>query len=407
MKILIVQPTCDKRGHYGIWTTKMCQNLAKKGHSVTLCTNRLVPEKYLQEKPLFRLYEVEGGRYNFEKFDEARSRHQLYYFYGYFSVCYHITKAALSLSTREGFDVIFITDAEFLLASLLLKRFSGRIPPVVMQVNAANFSFTTYAGSVFKKLYKVFQRSFFRRTLGKEIRGFAVLGEWHRERLRRQLRLDEDFPIDVVPDAGDEPLEFMNKYDARRKLGIDYAGDILLFFGMLRKDKGIGELLEAMRHVRTENYRLLVVGAPTEYTEEEVRDIVKKNRISDRVILRLEYVADDEVPAYFFAADALVLPYSNIYTGGSGPLLKGACTYRRPVIVTDVSEMGRLTRQHGIGLLARPGDPHSLAEKMDEFLAMTENEREEMAKRSSYLAKLNSWGSVADRFVSLFNKVRH
>jgi len=412
MKILVVQPTSDKRGHYGIWTTKICQAMAGLGNDVTLCTNRLQPERYIREKPLFKVYEVGGGKYAFDKFDEARSSRPLYYFYGYFRVSYAIVAAALRLSNRmrrsaseQDFDVIFITDSEFLMASILLKRYGRGNAPVVMQVNAANFTFDSYSGSVLKKLYKIFQRTIFKSTLGKEIKGFAVLGQWHKDNLREQLSLPSSFHIDVVPDAGEVTDESIESSKARAKLGIYYAGDIILFFGMFRKDKGIVGLLEAIGRLRGSEFKLLVVGAPTEYTEQEILDIIKKNNIEDMVIFRPGYAADADVPLYFYAADALILPYSSIYTGGSGPLLKGACTFRRPVIVTDVSEMGRLTREHAMGLLARPDDPPSLASKIEEFLEMDEVERRQLSDNATELGRTNSWEAVAEKFVTLFSKV--
>jgi hypothetical protein len=35
LRILYVQPACDRKGHYGLSTIKLCQALAKLGHSVT------------------------------------------------------------------------------------------------------------------------------------------------------------------------------------------------------------------------------------------------------------------------------------------------------------------------------------------------------------------------------------
>ena len=46
MRVLVVQPTGDKRGHYGLYTTKLAQALAKSGHDVTVCTNALEPSPY-------------------------------------------------------------------------------------------------------------------------------------------------------------------------------------------------------------------------------------------------------------------------------------------------------------------------------------------------------------------------
>jgi len=405
MRILIVQPTCDKRGHYGIWTVKMCQALGKKGHEVTLYTNKVCPNKYVKEDPTFSICEVDDGKYSFEEFDKLTNKSQLYYYYGYFRNSYVITSAALELSHKKTFDVIFITDVEFMIASFLLKKYSSELPPIVVHINAANFSFGTYAGSIIKKSYKVLQREIFEKTLGREIKAIVVLGGWHRERLRSQLRLDEGFPIEVIPDGGEEPQEVLDRTGARNTIGIDYNGPILLFFGMLRKDKGIEYLLQAVSNSGSEHFRLLIAGSPMDYTESDLKRTIQRLNIREKVILRLKYIPDNEVPFYFFASDVLVLPYPSIYTGGSGPLIKGACTHGRPVIATDVSGMAGLIRQYNMGLVAEPQNPQSLSQKMKEFLSLSKEKREEMARNALNLAKANSWDVMAERYTELYEKI--
>jgi len=112
-------------------------------------------------------------------------------------------------------------------------------------------------------------------------------------------------------------------------------------------------------------------------------------------------VPDEDVGAYFAASDALVLPYTKAYTGGSGPLMKGACTYGRPVIATNVSEMGQLVARHGVGLLAEPEDAGSLAAELGRFLALAPAARDAMAAHASALAQANSWDALAQRLVDL------
>src|SRR5262249_37261820 len=152
-------------------------------------TNGFSPELYLSEPPLFAVETVAAGRLAFGRFDDAMSRRALYYYWGYYRNSYRITAAALALCRDREVDVVYLTDVEFLVAALLLKagpaRLSPgrpmRLPPVVMEVNAANFSFPDYPGSVLKKGYKVVQREVFRATLGREIAACAVLGDWHQE----------------------------------------------------------------------------------------------------------------------------------------------------------------------------------------------------------------------------------
>ena len=311
----------------------------------------------------------------------------------------------MKLCRSQGFDVVYMTDVEFLMAALLVRRYRAAVPPVVIEVSAANFTFATYPGALPKKVYKVMQREIFRRTLGREIQAISILGEWHRERLRRQLRLSRDFMIAVIPDGAGDADNPIDRRDAREKLGIAYGGPILLFFGMLRRDKGIEGLIDAVSRVPADDWQMLISGFPVDYTIDEINVLVMKHGLQDKVILQLDYISDDEMPLYYYASDGVIFPYASFYTGGSGPLMKGACTYGKPVIAADVSELGRLVRESGIGLLCTPDDPESLAAAIRAFLALPEDGKARMAEKALALGRANSWGAMAERFTHLFEKL--
>jgi len=393
-------------GHYGIYTVKLCQALGKRGHSVTLCVNKVRPERYVSGPLAFTIKEIDGGRFTFDRYERWMDRFAAYYWWGHLSNSFRAMSEAIKLWESQHFDAVYMTDVEFLMASILLWKHRGLVPPIVIEVSAANFTFDTYPGSWPKKVYKVFQREVFRRTLGHEIRAISILGEWHRDRLKQQLRPPDDFTIAVIPDGGGDAGTPIGRSEARDKLGIPYSGPILLFFGMLRRDKGIAGLIDAVSRVPNDGWRLLIAGFPMDYTADEIKALIARHHVHDRIILRLQYISDDEVPLYYYASDGVVFPYASCYTGGSGPLMKGACTYGRPVIASGVSELGRLVQEHGIGLVSAPDDPDSRAEKIREFLAMPEERKTQMAERALALGRANSWGAMAERFTQLFETLK-
>lgn len=405
LKVLIIQPSCDKMGHYGIYTIKLCQALAECGVEVTLCTNKAYPDKYLNGPPSFEIHEIAGGRWSFDRFEELAERRKSHYWWAYYRNSFLIVRAALRLCRRRRFDAAFITDAEFMVASLLLWAYKRAVPPTVMQVSAANFSFSDYRGARIKKAYKVLQREIFKSTLGRQVRALSVLGEWHRERLTAQLKLGAACPAVLTGDGGSAPPVVLSRAEARGQLGIEFQGPLLLFFGMLRRDKGLETLFEAVQLASAEHFQLLIAGHPSEYDGDEVRALVRRFGVENKVILHLHYVADEDVSRYFFSAQALVLPYNKAYRDGSGPLMKGACTYGVPVIASDVSEMGRLVRKHRFGLLSEPDNAQALSTRIREFLALPEVEREAMGQRAADLARANSWQALAQRFSDLFKSI--
>lgn len=403
MKILFIQPTADKRGHYGIYTTNLCQELSKLGNDVYLFTNKVYPEKFLTAKPLFKIIEYQKGKYAFEKFDECKSRNPVYYYYGYLRNCFVILRAALRFLKDNRFDIIQIFDAEYGILSLLLRFYRKILPPAALMISAPNFAFSRYPGFFLKRLYKVLQKAILKARLGKEVKAIVTLGNYHKEELRKQFNLNEKFPISVIYDGASPPSFSLTKKQSREKLAINYGGPIFLFFGMLRKDKGIEYFFKAISLLKDEEFKVLMAGSLFDYQESEILNLIKKLGIKDKIILRLGYIDDKEIYFYFFASDILVLPYIKIYTGGSGPLLKEAAICKVPAIVSNVSEMGRLVSKYNMGLVAEPENPESLAQKMKEFLLMSEKQRKELGENAFKVA--NTWTKMAQEYLELYKNI--
>jgi len=404
MKILFIQPTGDKKGHYGAWTTKLCQAIGKNKHEVTLFTNKLAPEKYINEDLAFELIEYRNGKFCFSSFDNCVKSNPLFYWWAYFRNSYIIIYNALKLCRSRKFDVIFITDTEYLVGALLLKLFSSNIPAVVWHIQAANFTFSLYQGSYLMKLYKVIQTLFLKSVIGKEVNGIVTLGEIHKNLLPIQLGLSGNFPIEVVPDGADEIKVPYDKHDSRFRIGVDYSGEIFLFLGMIRKDKGLEYLLESIKKAENSNFKVIIAGVPFDYTVEEINRLVNSLALSGKVILRLGYLDESLMPYYYSASDAVIFPYTKHYTGSSGPLTKGACTYGKPVIASDISEIGRSVRKYNIGLLVLPQDADSLSLGITKFINLPAEEKIMMRENAFSLARLNSWANVANKLVSFLNK---
>lgn len=404
MKILFVQPTGDKQGHYGLWTTKLCHQIVKQGAELSLLTNKIDSHRFLDTPPLFKKIEIKNGKYPFSKFDKAMQDGSPWYWYGYFRNSYQAVNEAIRLCKKEIFDVVFFTDVEYLTASLLLKLKGRSMPPVVWHVQAANFSFNSYCGSVAKKSYKVFQRFIFKSVLGSKVKGFVVLGEFHKNELRKQLQLGPEFPIEIVSDGADVIDELIPRAKAREKLGIDYAGNIFLYLGVLRKDKGIEYFIEAIANLSDFDFKVIIAGSPFEWSRIELEKMIIEHNLSSKVILDLNYVPDEKIAYYYCAADFVVFPYSVNYSGSCGPMTKGASTYHKPVIVTDVSDIGRMVKQFRNGLVVPPNDASALAQAMLEFLNLSTEDQANLVGNAKKVAYEHSWPKVADSLIEFLKK---
>ena len=104
--------------------------------------------------------------------------------------------------------------------------------------------------------------------------------------------------------------EAVNKIQAYEHLGLEVNSDYLLFFGFIRDYKGLDLVLEAMADPRVKelNFKLIVAGEF--YTDAQPYwDQITRLGIADKLILKTDFIPDDEVRYYFCAADMVVQPY--------------------------------------------------------------------------------------------------
>ena len=160
--------------------------------------------------------------------------------------------------------------------------------------------------------------------------------------------------------------------EARMHLGIGVNDRIILFFGFIRKYKGLDILLDAMNILHNDqpkatNIKLLVAG---EFYEDQkpYDDQIALLGIKDDLILRTNFIADSEVKYYLCAADVVVQPYRNATQSGVTPL---AYHFEKPMIVTNVGGLPSLVPDDKVGLVAEP-NAAALAQKITEYFTKGE-----------------------------------
>jgi glycosyltransferase involved in cell wall biosynthesis len=125
----------------------------------------------------------------------------------------------------------------------------------------------------------------------------------------------------------------------------------LLFFGMVRQYKGLDLLLRALADTKPE-VSLTVAGEIWE-GRDDLRRLISELQLGDRVTMSDGYVAADDVPAIFAAADALVLPYRS-GTASQNALI--ALQFGIPVVATTAGAIADSVVDGVNGLLCAPAD---------------------------------------------------
>ncbi|MFH0989468.1 MAG: glycosyltransferase [bacterium] len=151
---------------------------------------------------------------------------------------------------------------------------------------------------------------------------------------------------------------------------------IILFFGYIRRYKGLHILLDAMPIIlKTMKVKLLVVGEF--YGEESLyRQQIETNGLADHVAVYSGYVPNKEVGLYFSASDVVVLPYVSATQSG---IVQIAYQFDKPVIATDVGGLAEVVLNERTGFIVAPNQPEEVARAVVRFY---EEGREEQFVRT-------------------------
>lgn len=162
----------------------------------------------------------------------------------------------------------------------------------------------------------------------------------------------------------------ISKAEAREKLGVGSHELIVLFFGFIRKYKGLDLLLEAMadERITKSGIKLLVAGEFYE-DEKQYHEQIERLGISDQLILKTDFIPDSEVQYYLCAADAVIQPYRNATQSGVTPL---AYHFEKPMVVTNVGGLPSLVPDEKAGLVVEP-NPTAIADGILKFYQLGEN----------------------------------
>ncbi len=155
----------------------------------------------------------------------------------------------------------------------------------------------------------------------------------------------------------------LSKNESKRLLGI-LDKKVILYFGYIRRYKGLNYLIHAMPEIlKSMKIKLLVCGEFYEDKEETYR-LVDRLGLKSNVILYDQFIPNEEVNRYFCAADLVVLPYTSATQSG---IVQVAYHYNKPVVVTRVGGLPEAVLDNQTGYIVPPHDPKVLTEAILKF----------------------------------------
>jgi glycosyltransferase involved in cell wall biosynthesis len=183
----------------------------------------------------------------------------------------------------------------------------------------------------------------------------------------------------------DQYGELLNKKEARKTLGWEPDGQYVLFFGLVRKYKGLDLLIEAFGsdYLKDKNIKLVVAG---EFYDDPAfyEDRVKELGLGDRVTFINEYIPSADIKLYFSAANLAAQTYRTATQSG---ITQIAYHFELPMLVTHVGGLPEIVPHEKVGYVTslEPSDigKHIARffdeEKEDAFRAAVKEEKKRFA----------------------------
>jgi glycosyltransferase involved in cell wall biosynthesis len=162
----------------------------------------------------------------------------------------------------------------------------------------------------------------------------------------------------------------LTQVESRNKLGIPLDKKVLLFFGILRDNKGLDDLINALNLLKGDYILIIAISQRLGFTFEKYQKLLDQYHLAPwlKVILKDESAIED-IECYFQASDLVVLPYTS--TSQSG-VLNLAFAFEKPSIISNMFAEAEVV-DGKMGFVVPPHNPKQLAEKIELFF--TDRER--------------------------------
>lgn len=193
--------------------------------------------------------------------------------------------------------------------------------------------------------------------------------------------------------------EIVEKSRAKESLNLDKDGKYLLFFGFVRKYKGLDIMIDVManQRIRDLGVKLIVAGEFYEDQEEYISQINYLG-ISDSIILRTDFIPEQDVKNYFCASDMITQTYRTATQSG---ITQIAYHFERPILVTNVGGLAEIIPHNKVGYVCNI-NTKEIADSIIDFYC--NNREEEFHINTKKKKKQFTWEKLVEGVDNLIKK---
>ena len=193
-------------------------------------------------------------------------------------------------------------------------------------------------------------------------------------------------------------LPILDKKQARLKLNWDIDVPYVLFFGLIRKYKGLELLIKAFNEAPLidKNIKLYVAGECYE-DKKKYTEIIEMLNLGKRVILDFNFKNKTDIQLLFSACDIVAQTYHKATQSGVTPL---AYYYQKPLLVSDIESLKAVIVSDRTGITVKK-DSKSIAAGIYKILDKNNiNNFSKNMRKTSIKYRWSTFSEQWDSFVS-------
>lgn len=194
--------------------------------------------------------------------------------------------------------------------------------------------------------------------------------------------------------------ERLSREAALDHLNLSAQHNYLLFFGMIRRYKGLDLLYRALANDKLEKLNLKLIVAGEFYEDKSTHEkLAEELGIKAKLIVTDQFIPNEEVKYYFSASDMIIQPYRSATQSG---ITQIAYHFNKPMLVTRVGGLPEIVPDRKVGYVTAV-DPDAIAEAILDFF---ENKRMSLFEKNIEEEKKRfTWEAMVEGIEGLVNKI--
>ena len=191
------------------------------------------------------------------------------------------------------------------------------------------------------------------------------------------------------------------KEEAIQNLGLSSQFRYILFFGFIRDYKGLDLLIEAFADTRFRDLPVKLIIAGEYYSDsQKYQDLIEAHHLANDVILRNDFIPNEEVANYFCACDIIAQPYKTATQSGVTQI---GFHFEKPMLVTNVGGLAEIILDGKIGFVTQP-EKKEIANALFRFFSsdIAKNFEANLIEEK----KKYEWSAMYQNIMKLYNQVK-